>query len=65
MKGDELMQLQSTDFFYCYSKQVSDYLTSLGINKITVAREPKSNRLFSLYYQSDELKQALTKYNER
>lgn len=52
------------EFFYCYNINVSKYLTSLGIKYILVAREPKSNKLFSLYPQTEELTQALLDYNK-
>jgi len=52
----------SDKYFYCYNKSVSDFLVSNGLKFITVAREPKSNKLFSLYEQSPKLKELLVQY---
>lgn len=49
-------------FFYCYQKHVSDYLTSKGVNFIHIAMEPKSQKLYSLYYINQELQDALKQY---
>lgn len=64
MKGDNEQMLTKHDFFYCYNINVSKYLTSKGINFINVAREPKSNKLYSLYLITPELQQALKEYNK-
>lgn len=52
-------------YFYCYNINVSKYLTSKGIEYITIAKEPKSNKLFSLYKQTKELQQALKEYKNQ
>lgn len=49
-------------YFYCYNINVSKYLSSKNIKYITVAREPKSNRLYSQYKVTDELSEALIEY---
>ncbi|RYI25181.1 hypothetical protein EVU96_24765 [Bacillus infantis] len=56
------MTLTRSDFFYCYKKHVSDWLSSQGINFIHIGQEPKSGKLYSLYYINDELQAALSKY---
>ena len=49
-------------YFFCYNKRVSDYLQQNGLHYITVARDPKTNKLFSLYKQTPELSRLLTQY---
>jgi hypothetical protein len=55
------MQLE---FFYCYSRNVSSFLTSKGIKYITVAIEPNSKRYYSMYLQTNELTEALNEYKQ-
>lgn len=54
--------MEQREYFYCYNIAVSRYLESKGIKYITVAREPKSNKLFSLYEQTQELTDLLREY---
>lgn len=49
-------------YFYCYNVSLSKYLNSKGIRYITVAREPKSNKLFSLYEINTNLQNAIDEY---
>ncbi|MCM3394834.1 MULTISPECIES: hypothetical protein [Cytobacillus] len=56
------MNLSRSDFFYCYNKHVSDYLTEHGIPFIHIGMEPKSQRLYSLYYINDQLQTVLNQY---
>ncbi len=56
------MDANNINFFYCYSKNLSDYLTSQNIKRVTIAKEPKTNKLFSLYIINDDLQQAIDKY---
>ncbi|WP_219620074.1 DUF5659 domain-containing protein [Bacillus sp. T33-2] len=56
--------MQPSDFFYCYNIQVSEYLKSKGFKFIHIAREPKSNKLYSLYLRTDELNTAIKEYNK-
>lgn len=53
------------DFFYCYNKRLSDFLTTEGIKYITVAKDIKKNRMFSLYIINKELQTALDKYKNQ
>lgn len=57
--------MNPSDFFYCYNIQVSKFLTSKGIKFIHVAREPKSNKLYSLYVNTSELNMALKEYKNK
>jgi hypothetical protein len=49
-------------YFFCYNKKVSDYLTMKGVKPITIAKEMRENRIFSLYKQTPELQKALQEY---
>ncbi|RFU70323.1 hypothetical protein D0469_06910 [Peribacillus saganii] len=54
--------LTRNQFFYCYNKHVSDFLTSQGVNYIHIAMEPKSQKLYSLYHITDQLQESLKLY---
>lgn len=57
--------MKTSDFFYCYNIDVSNFLKSKGIKFIHIAREPKSNKLYSLYFRTNELTKALIEYNKQ
>lgn len=52
-------------FFFCYNKNVSDYLTGKGIKYITVSRDLKTKKIFSLFQINDELQTALNEYKSQ
>lgn len=52
------------DYFFCYTKRLSDYLRDKGIKPITVAMEPKTKQIFSLYFVDDSLSKSLTEYSK-
>ena len=54
--------MHKDSYFFCYNKRVSDYLQQNGLQYITVARDPKTNKLFSLYKQTPELSRLLIQY---
>ncbi|APH05854.1 hypothetical protein [Bacillus weihaiensis] len=56
--------MNKSDFFFVYNKRVSDFLKTKGINFICVAIEPKSQKMFSLYYINDDLQKALAEYKQ-
>lgn len=56
------MELTKHDFFYCYSKYVSEFLTAEWIKYIHIGVEPKSSKLYSMYFINDKLQEALAKY---
>jgi len=56
-------QLSNKDFFFCYNRDIYFYLTENNIDFITIAREPKNNRMFSLFYRSDKVEELLKNYN--
>lgn len=37
------------EYFFCYTKSLSDHLVAKGFRYITVAQNPKSQKLFSLF----------------
>ena len=49
-------------YFFCYNKKVSDYLTMKGVKYITVAIDPKTRKMYSLYKQNDMLDKVLKEY---
>lgn len=52
----------SSEYFYCYTKKLSLYLSSQGINYIIKARSVKDNSIFTLYEKSNELQLTLNKF---
>lgn len=52
------------DFFFCYNKNVSRFLKTKGIYHITVAQDPRTKKIFSLFQidQEGKLQQALDEY---
>ena len=60
------MAVKNEDLFYCYSRKLSDYIYHESkIVPLTVAINPKSERIFSLYGKSPELQQVLDKYKKQ
>lgn len=62
-KGGEQMH-HASNYFFAYNKRVSDFLKVKGIDYITVAQDPKTGKLFSLYYIDKELQSKLKEYQE-
>lgn len=54
--------MSQKNYFFCYNKKVSDHLKDSGIEWITVAKDPKTNKIFSLYVINEDLQQALDEY---
>lgn len=52
------------EYFYCYTKKLSLYLSSQGIHYIIKARSVKDNSIFTLYEKTNELQQALEQFNK-
>lgn len=55
---------EKIDFFYCYNKNVSDFLRTKGVRFITVAKDLKTQKVFSLYVINKEFQAALNEYNQ-
>lgn len=59
--------IKNQDLFYCYSKSLSNFIYEESGGKITpltIAENPKSKKLFSLYGKSSEIRAILDKYKE-
>lgn len=54
--------LTSKDFFYCYDRDLSKYLYERGFRYIHKAKEIRTNSIFSAYYITEQLSQALKEY---
>ena len=54
--------MTKSKYFFCYNKRVSDYLRTKQLNFITVAIDPKSNKMYSMYEITPELQKALDEY---
>lgn len=61
------MQLTYKDFYFCYNKKMSTYLTDVkGIPCITVAKSPTTDKPFSLFHKDNQgnLQQAIDEYKQ-
>ncbi|MGM7635494.1 hypothetical protein [Bacillus sp. Hm123] len=52
------------DFFFCYSKKLSNFLTYKEIKYITRAINPATKTMFSMYVKNETLQKALDEYKE-
>lgn len=50
------------DFFFCYNKNLSDYLSNKGIKYITLAINPNNGNSYSLFYKTPKLQQTIQEY---
>ncbi len=50
------------DYFYCYNKNLQNYLKLKGIRYVVKARTLASKAIFTLYEQTDELTHAINEY---
>ena len=53
------------EYFFCYTKRLSEYLQEMGFNYITVAQDPKTKKIFSLYPITAELHKTIQAYKSR
>lgn len=51
--------LHAQDFYFCYSKDISDLLTRHEIYYILKARTVKDGKIFTLYEKTIELEEVL------
>lgn len=58
---------KKSNYFFCYSKRLSDFLQKENIQFITVAKDVKTDRFFSLYEIDNKgiLQNAIDKYRNR
>ena len=54
----------NNQYFYCYSVKMKDFLKSQGLNYITKALNPNSNKPYFMFDKSKELDLAIKKWNE-
>lgn len=56
------MSQDNQQYFYCYDRELFDYLNTKGFRFITKARHFKTNALFTLFQQTLELNLALEEW---
>lgn len=54
--------MDNKQFFFCYNKDLAKHLTNNNFRYITIAKEPKNLKTFTLFYRSEELENELTNY---
>lgn len=53
------------DFFYCYNEELAKYLRfTKNISFITKARHVKTNKIFYLFMQTQQLTEAINTYKD-
>ena len=60
-----MREVKNSDLWYCYSKIVSQYIYEKSngeIKPLTIAVNPKSGNLFSLFAKSERLQSILDQY---
>ncbi|GEM_PF-3329177 len=58
------MKLTGSDFFFCYNKQMAEYIMKqFNIAPITIARNVKTNLIYSLFERCGELQVAIDSYS--
>ncbi|MFD2703927.1 DUF5659 domain-containing protein [Salibacterium lacus] len=55
--------IKASDMFFCYNKNLAQYIKSRGIYSITTAIHPTTGKMFTLFPKSEELQQALNEYH--
>lgn len=59
----EVDQMLNKEFFFCYNKQLFTFLHDIkGIDYITIAKNPTTDKTFSLFCKSESLQNALNDY---
>lgn len=59
------MNEMTKDYFFCYTKSMSNHLKECGINYVFKAISIKNSKIFTLYKKSPELQKALDKFNQK
>ena len=52
------------NFFFCYNRDLFYYLKSRNISYITIAKNPTTDKTFSLFQKSTQLQNALDDYKQ-
>lgn len=59
-----MKKLTTKDFFFCYTIELSKYLSQNGVPYIFKGRSIKDNSIFTLYQKTSELQDLLTEFKE-
>lgn len=59
-----MKKLTTQDFFFCYTKDLSNYLKENGVGYIFKSRSVKDGSIFTLYQKTDELMNLLIEYKQ-
>jgi len=57
--------VKTGDFFFCYTKAMSDFLSDKNISYFMKAKSIKDNNIFTMYQKSDELYNAINDYKKQ
>ena len=60
-----MRNLNTSDFFFCYTKELSDFLSQNDLYYIFKAKSIKDNSVFTLYEKSDRLQGLLDEYKNQ
>lgn len=60
-----MREIKKDDFFFCYTKIMSDFLKGKGIKYIFKAKSIQDGSVFTLYQKSDELQKALDEFKSK
>ncbi len=56
--------MMGSRYFFCYDRELRDFLTKQGFRDITKALHPKTMRVFWLFERTPSLTAALDEYNQ-
>ncbi|MEC1697751.1 hypothetical protein [Schinkia azotoformans] len=59
-----ISELTYSDFFWCYDKEIADFLRRKGITYITKARRFDTHAVYYQFLRTTELNQRLAEFNE-
>jgi len=54
--------MKNTNYFYCYTSDLKDFLKSKGLNYITTAKALSNDKQFWLFKRSDKLMRYFYEY---
>lgn len=52
------------NYFYCYSYDLASYIMSKGIRYVCIAKSTKTDKTFTLFEQSEELRRSIKEFNQ-
>lgn len=56
--------MKGSDFYYCYSKTLKDFLAENEVRYITKAKSIRDDNVFWMYFIDDQLSELLTEYSK-